>query len=53
MRGLEENLEHEEDSVEFQRRVALNISLIVIATVQLIKDIKNYVDNKPFNTDNN
>lgn len=51
MRGLEEDLEHDEDAVEFQKRTALNISLIVIAVSNLIKDINNYVRNRNLNSD--
>ena len=47
MRGLEEELEYDEDSVEFQRRVALNLSLIVIAVASIVKDVNNFVNNKP------
>ena len=49
MRGLEESLEHDENAVEFQKRTALNVSLIVIALSNLIKDVSNYVNNKPLN----
>ena len=51
MRGLEEELEHDENSLEFQRRTALNISLIVIAVSNLIKDVKRYVDGRSLGDD--
>jgi hypothetical protein len=47
MKGLEEGLEYDEEAVEFQKRTALNISLIVIAVSNLLKDVSNYVNNKP------
>ena len=51
MKGLEEELEYDENAVEFQRRTALNISLIVIAVSNLIKDISLYVNGRPLNRD--
>lgn len=46
MKGIEELLEYEEESVELQKRVVLHVSAIIISSVLLFKDIKNFLENK-------
>lgn len=46
MKGLEEIIEYEEESIEFQKRVVLHVSAIIISSALLFKDIKNFLENK-------
>lgn len=43
MKGLEEDLEQREREDLFLKRTSLNISMIIISSVNLVKDIIDYV----------
>lgn len=43
MKGLEELLEYEEESIELQKRVVLHVSAIIISSVLLYKDISDFL----------
>jgi hypothetical protein len=44
MKGLEELIEEHERVIEFQKNVVLHVSAIIISTVLLADEIKNFLD---------
>jgi len=46
MKGLEEQIEHEEKNKVFMKKIVLHVSAIIISSSFLLNDIINYINNK-------
>jgi len=46
MKGLEEELESEELTVEFRKKVVIHLSMIVFSASCLLKEIVDYIEKK-------